>query len=324
MIRTGRATGWVLAVWLAFATPAGAQGAATLRMNWVWNGGQAPFALAQARGHFEQDGWRVALLEGRGSATTVQAVASRGDTFGFADAATVMLAASKGAPVLAVATILGLQPYAVIVLDDSPIRTIRDLEGRALGTAPGDGLTQLWPAVAAASGVATERVRLVAMETSAKATALLERRVDAVLGGVDGTAVAIEARGVRVRMFRFRDAGVPVVGSVLFTHVDVIREQPRLVRAVVAASVRGWEEAVRTPDAAVAALGQLAPLTDAGILRRQLAVSLGLLFSPANAQRRVGYGPPEDWEETLRLLRRYRDLETPQPASAFYTNDFLP
>jgi NitT/TauT family transport system substrate-binding protein len=44
----------------------------TFRMNWYWRGIQAPFALALERGHFEQSGLDVELLEGRGSATTVK------------------------------------------------------------------------------------------------------------------------------------------------------------------------------------------------------------------------------------------------------------
>jgi len=74
----------------------------------------------------------------------------------------------------------------------------------------------------------------------------------------------------------------------------------------------------------VAALMKLAPLADREVVRRQLAIDLGLLFSPANKQKRVGFGPPEDWEATLEVLKKYRGVETALPATAFYTNEFLP
>ena len=50
----------------------------------------------------------------------------------------------------------------------------------------------------------------------------------------------------------------------------------------------------------------------------------GLLFSKANTQKRLGWGPPEDWEATLDVLKKYRGVETSLPATAFYTNEFLP
>src|SRR5262245_64684364 len=56
----------------------------TFRMNWYWRGIQAPFALALERRYFEQAGLDVEILEGKGSATTVQLVGTKADTFGFA------------------------------------------------------------------------------------------------------------------------------------------------------------------------------------------------------------------------------------------------
>ena len=114
------------------------------------------------------------------------------------------------------------------------------------------------------------------------------------------------------------------MGFTILVHQDTIKERPDLVRKVVAASIKGFEDALRDPDAAVKALVKLAPLADAEVVRRQLAVDLALLFSAANPQKRVGYGPPEDWQATLELLKKYRGLETSLPATAFYTNEFLP
>ena len=33
---------------------------------------------------------------------------------------------------------------------------------------------------------------------------------------------------------------------------------------------------------------------------------------------------PADWETMLDLMKQYNDLKTDQPATAFYTNDFVP
>ena len=73
----------------------------------------------------------------------------------------------------------------------------------------------------------------------------------------------------------------------------------------------------------IAALRRLALLVDVEVARRQLSVDLSFLFSDANVRQKIGWGPPEDWQATLELMRRYLDLQTDLPASAFSTHEFL-
>ncbi len=303
---------------------AAAQDKVTFRMNWYWGGIHAPFVLAKERGYFEKAGVNVEILEGKGSATTVQLVGTKSDTFGWADGSTVVLNAAKGVPVKAVATILNVLPYAVVSLEEKNIRTARDLEGKSLAITPGDGLTQTWPAVVAANKLRADSIRLIHMAPQAKIPAVTEKQADALLGGADDQAIAIEAKGFKTRALKFGDLGVPLIGFTILVHQDTIKERPDLVRKVVAASIKGFEDALKDPDAAVAAVKKIAPLVDAEVVRKQLAVDLSLLFSKANAQKRIGWGPPEDWQATVELLKQYRGLETTLSSTAFYTNEFLP
>jgi len=313
-----------VALGVAVAGAAAAQEKITFRMNWYWGGIHAPFVLAKERGYFERAGVHVEILEGRGSATTVQLVGSKSDTFGWADGVTLAQSVVKGVPVRAVATILNILPYAVVTLEESPIRTAKDLEGKTLAITPGDGLTQTWPAVVAANQLNADSIRLLHVDPKAKIPAVTEKRADALLGGADDQPITMEVKGFKTRVIKFADLGVTTVGFTVLAHRDTIRERPDLVRKVVAASIKGFEDALREPEAAVRALLRVAPLADAEIVRRQLAVDLTFLFSRANTQKRIGWGPPEDWQATLDLLKKYRGLETTLPATAFYTNEFLP
>jgi NitT/TauT family transport system substrate-binding protein len=55
----------------------------------------------------------------------------------------------------------------------------------------------------------------------------------------------------------------------------------------------------------------------------QLKVDIELMDSP-NSKGRVGWGSEKDWEQTLSLLKQYRDVQTDKPWTAFHTNEFLP
>ena len=58
--------------------------------------------------------------------------------------------------------------------------------------------------------------------------------------------------------------------------------------------------------------------------RAVLDVTLGILHSNANTDRTLGLHVASDWDDMLSLMKDFNDLETDQPASAFYTNEFLP
>jgi NitT/TauT family transport system substrate-binding protein len=223
-----------------------------------------------------------------------------------------------------VATILNVLPYAVVSLDEKNIRTAKDLEGKSLAITPGDGLTQTWPAVVAANKLDASKIKLVHVAPQAKIPAVTEKQVDALLGGADDQAISIEAKGMKTRALKFGDLGVPLIGFAILAHQDTIKDRPDLVRKVVAASLKGWQDALKDPDAAVAAVKKIAPLVDTDVVKKQLLVDLALVFSPANTEKRLGWGPPSDWQSTIALLKQYRGLEGNQPATAYYTNEFLP
>lgn len=302
--------------------PAMAGEAVSLRLNWYLGGLHAPFYLGLARGYYAEEGLDLTINEGRGSGVAAQIVAARGDTFGMSDGGTLMLAAAKGQPIRAVMCVLSRPGFGVIFLADSGIRTIRDLEGRTLAVSPGDALTQLFPAVAAANGLDMDKINLVFMDPPAKPVAVMERRADALLGGVDDQYFLIKQRGFEVGAIRFADVGVSTVGMTVHAHEDTIREQPDLVRRFVRASVRAWEAARADPEAAVDAALKVKPDLDRQSTLDQLLVDLDLMFSEHS--RKIGYCAPEDWERTLELMVAYRGLETDRPASSFYTNEFLP
>jgi NitT/TauT family transport system substrate-binding protein len=91
----------------------------------------------------------------------------------------------------------------------------------------------------------------------------------------------------------------------------------------VRASVKSWEESKRNPGAAVDAALKVKPDLNKQSTLDQLMVDIELLDSK-NSRGRIGWGAQADWEQTLNILKQYRDLKTDQPWTAFHTNDFVP
>lgn len=311
----------------AVAMGAGAASAAdraSLLLNWYLGGLHTPFYLGVERGFYTDEGIELTINEGRGSARSVQVVAAEGDTFGMADAGSLMLGAAKEAPVKTVMSLLNTSGFGVISLKEKGIATAKDLEGKRLAVSAGDALTQLFPAVMAANDLDPAKIEQVFVDPPAKVVTVLEGRADALLGGIDDQYFLIEQQGKEPAALRFADLGANTVGITIIAHEKTIADNPDLVRRFVKASVRSWEAAREDPAAAVDAALKVKPDLNRESTLKQLEVDLGLLESPATKGKGIGFGAPEDWEHTKELLVRYRDLETDRDATSFFTNEFLP
>jgi len=316
--------GAALAAALVAAGAAHAADAVSLRFNWYLGGLHTPYYLGKEKGFFSAEGIDITLNEGRGSANTVQVVAAGSDTFGMADAGSLMLLASKGAEVKAVMSLLNTSGFGVISLDETGIRTPKDLEGKRLAVTAGDALTQLFPAVVKHNNLDMAKISLVQVDPAGKVVSVLEKRADALLGGVDDQFFLIEAKGPKPAALRFADHGANTVGMTILATEATIKGKPDMVRRFVKASIRSWEEARKDPDAAVAAALKVKPDLNAESTKKQLVVDLGLMETPATKGKPVGWGAQSDWDATKALLTQYRDLQTDKPATAFFTNDFVP
>lgn len=307
---------------LALGAAAQAQDKVSLRLNWYLGGLHVPFYYGKERGFYAAEKIDLTINEGRGSANTVQVVAAGSDTFGLADSSSVISTAARGADVKSVMTVLSSTGFSVVSLASAGIRTPKDLEGKRLAVSPGDPLAQLLRAVAAVNGVDMSKISLVQVDPAAKVVTVLEKRADALLGGADDQFFLIKYRGQEPAALRFADHGGNIVGMTILTKGDLIKSNPDLVRRFVRATIRSWDEAKKNPGPAVDAAMKVKPDLNRQSMLDQLQVDFELMDSK-NVKGRTGFGHPADWEQTLTLLKRYRDLDTNLPWSAFHTNEFV-
>jgi NitT/TauT family transport system substrate-binding protein len=240
------------------------------------------------------------------------------------DAGSLMLAASKGMPIRSVFSLLSSSDFAIISLAESGIKSPKDLEGKSVAASAGDALTQLFPAVIEANKLAKDRIKMVFMDPPAKPVALMEKKVDAILGGASDQFWLVKYKGFNPAKMMFAEIGVDTVGMTLHAHLDTLKENPDLVRRFVKASIRSWEAARQDPTAAAKAAQKVKADLNLASTEDQLRTNLSQLHSKNSQGKSIGFSAPEDWEHTMALLKKYRDLQTDRPATAFYTNEFMP
>ncbi len=295
----------------------------SLRLNWYMVGFHAPIYMGKEKGFFSDVGIDLTINEGRGSGVSTQIIGAKSDTFGLADAGTMILAATKGIPIRAVMSPMNTSPFGVISLAETGIRTAKDLEGKRLAVTAGDSLTQLFPAVIKANNLDKSKIKMIFVDPAGKVVSVLEKKADALLGSADAQFFQIESKGKKAAALNFADIGVNTVGISVIAHHDTIKNQADLTKRFVAAMQRSYEAGMADPDAAIASAKRAKPDINAKALKGQLMVDLPLIESPASKGKGIGYAAAEDWGRTLNLMKKYRGLKTDLPASAFYTNDFL-
>ena len=305
------------------ATLASAQDAVSLRLNWYLGGLHVPFYYGKELGLFKQEGIDLTINEGRGSGNTVQVVAAGSDTFGMADSSSLITTASKGADVKSVMSLLNSTGFSVISLASAGIRTPKDLEGKSLAVSPGDPLGQLFRALAAHNKLDMSTIKFVQVDPAAKVVAVLEKKVDALLGGADDQYFLIKYKGQEPAALRYADHGANIVGMTILTTGNLIKTKPDLVRRFVKASVASWEAAKKNPNAAVDAAMKVKSDLNRQSTMDQMMVDFELLDSP-NSKGKIGMGAKADWDQTIALLKLYRDLSTSELWTTFHTNEFLP
>src|SRR5439155_3622504 len=150
------------------------------------------------------------------------------------------------------------------------------------------------------------------------------------LGGLDDKPAEIKANGGADPVtFPYSEFGVNQVGYCIVTTTDMVKNHPDLVKRFMAATVKAYKETEAHPDAAIASMadivgGSMAEDQGKAQARAVLDVTLSVLYSKANKDKKLALNVASDWDDMLALMKTYNGLETDKPATAFYTNDYLP
>jgi len=166
-----------------------------MRLDWLYQGPNAGFLIAQDKGFYEQAGLNVEIGPGKGSGSTAQLVASKATQFGFADGFVVGNSVSKGMSIKMVAGIFRRNPTAVVVLDESDIKTPKDLEGKTIAIPTGATQFQQWPAFAKGCGLDAGKIRITNIDPAGSPPALITGQVPAIAGYAQGYVPSVEIRG---------------------------------------------------------------------------------------------------------------------------------
>ena len=297
----------------------------TLRLDWLYQGPNSGFMVAKDKGYYDEAGLNVEMGPGRGSGSTAQIVASKAAMFGFADGYVVGNSVAKDMNLTMVAAIYRRNPTAVIVLKDSDIKTLKDLEGKSIGISTGATQFQQWPAVVKGCNLDGSKITVTNVDPAGSIPALVTGKVQAVAAYAQGQVPGIEIRAKKeARVYWYADCGVNAVSNGIIVHNDMLKADPELIRAFVKASIKGFLYTRQHPDEAAAITRKFSEAVVPEIARRELEMSWETWVTPNTAGKPLGWMSDKDWDSTVQVLKQYGGVSAPLEASALFTNEFVP
>ncbi|MEA2926694.1 MAG: hypothetical protein QOD25_3816 [Alphaproteobacteria bacterium] len=296
----------------------------SLQADWVYGGPNAGLVVAKEKGFFADAGLDVTINQGKGSGSTAQIVASKAVQFGFADGFVVGNSVSKGMKLKMVAGVYRRNPCAALVLEESDIKSPKDLEGKTVGIATGSAQFQQWPAFMKGAGLEPSKVRVINVDGAGAGPALISGQVAAIAGFAQGYIPSIEIRGKKkVRAFWYADEGVTAMSNGIIVHQDLLAE-PDLIRSMVRATMKGFIYGRANADEMTQIVKKYQETTDPAITLREAQLSWSTWVTLTTANKPLGWMAPEDWTATVAVLKAYGGVTTPLEAAELYTNEFVP
>lgn len=291
----------------------------TLAMGFVPNVQFAPVYVAIDRGYFDEEGLEIQLDYGM-ETDLLQRVGTNDLKFAIASGDQVILARANGLPVNYVLNWYRRFPVCVVSLAQKGIAEPRDLVDKTVGIPATQGASYIgWLAFLDEVGISPDRINLQVIGYTQVAS-LVEGRVDAAICYALNEPIQLSRSGYEVSVLNL-DRYTRLVSNGIITNDETIKKEPKLVRGVVRAFLRGLQDTLDDPEAAFDIARKTIPEMDDETAQLQRAVlEESIAFWRVE---RPGASEPEAWEESVALLSKIGLLSSEVKPTSLYTNQFV-
>jgi NitT/TauT family transport system substrate-binding protein len=286
--------------------------------DWFPQAEHGGFYQALAKGYYREAGLEVEILSGGPGAAIKLKVAKGEADFGMLRSDDTALAVSRGLPLVLIGATMQHDAEALLLHEGSPVRSFADLDGRTI-MAP---VSMAWiPFIQKKYGIEFSLIPT----TYGLGTFLGDKDF---IQSCFLTSEPFFARqkGVAVRTLPLTDAGYDVYQGIVCRR-ELIRTSPDLVRAFLAASIKGWRDYLTgdpTPANTVILAENLNMSQEQLDYSRQAMIDHALVTGYPQRGEDIGRLDLERLQREIEVLREFNILEVPLNASDIATTEFLP
>jgi ABC-type nitrate/sulfonate/bicarbonate transport system substrate-binding protein len=275
--------------------------------------------VAQDKGYFRDQSLEVEIQHAT-SGENVQLLATNRVQFSTGSPGDVMKrVASAGVPLVSIAQIGQRDEQSFAVRADSPIRTLKDWEGRLVGyksTVSADYLALLQ-----VGGVDRSKVKEVAVGFDPRV--LADGRVDVYPVFTANEPDTLARLGVPVRLFDPTSLGVPGLGLSFVTNQQMVDTKSDVVARFLRASLRGLADAIADRDAAIDVVMKFAPGEDRAHQRYMLDTEIDAAQNDLTRVNGIGAMDRTRYVGLRDFLLQYGGIPKTVDVDAVFTDRFV-
>ncbi len=237
----------VLASILLLSAPASAADKLTLLLDWFINPDHGPIFVAKEKGYFEAAELDVEIIAPADPNDPPKLVAAGQGDVAISYQPQLHIQVDQGLPLTRIGTLVATPLNSLVVLDDSPIKSLADFAGKKIGFSVGGVEDALLTAMLGQHGITLDQVELINVNF-ALSPALLTGQVDGVIGAYRNFELnQLEIEGRPGRAFYVEEEGVPTYDELIFVANNAALDDPRLPRFLDAVEA-GTQYLLNHPD----------------------------------------------------------------------------
>jgi len=289
-----------------------------LQTNWYAEAEHGGYYEALAKGYFRDENLDVRIVQGGPGAYPVQRVVTGQVQFALARSDDLMMAAQQKFPVLIVSAQLEHDPQVIIVHSESAVNGFRDLDGKSIMAEPGSAwisyLEQKYS------------IHINTIPENYEIAQFLADKNFIQQGFLTSEPFVFDQLKVPTRSMLISDSGYDPY-RVLFCSRDFAHSHPDVVRGFVRASIRGWQDCLRSdPSPGDRLITRDHPETTPAILAYSWArlKSAHIVDGDAAKGERIGLITRRRLEAQIAILHQLGLLSGDIGVDEFASLDFLP
>ena len=319
-------------VCFSFAASAFAQKATPVRfaLDWRFEGPAAPYLVAIDKGYYKAEGLEVSIDPGTGSVEGINRVASGAYDVGFADINILVKYRDnpRNLPVKMVMMVYDAPAFSIVTLKKNGIEKPKDLEGKVLGAPAADGAWAQWPIFVQANKIDAAKVKVENIGFPVREPMLAQGKVDAITGFWFSSYMNLKAQGIapaEIVVLHMRDWGLDLYGNGIIVNPDFMRFSPKAVGGFVKATVRGIQETLRDPDAAIESVMKRNAIAKRDVELERLKLSLERNFvTPDVKKNGIGAIDVKRLERSIDQIGLTFQYTNKPKAADIFTAQYLP
>ncbi len=288
----------------------------TLGLSWIH---QAQFSgpyFADRHGLYAKEGLQVAFAPASVNHDPLNEFIAGKYDFVIAQPETLIMARLNGHRVKAIAVTYHVHPLVFMSLASSGIQRPQDFRGKKIGVAYSEKL--LLMALLRKMKIDPGEVTIV--PRSYDFVSLQNGAIDVQAGWLTDELQKARRAGLKLDVLSPYDYGITFYADVLTVRESLIETNPELVEKFLRATLRGWTEALQTPEESARLPLHYNPQLDPVHETSVLEASGPLIHTGVD---QIGWMRPEDWQGMIQTLHE-EGMITEQPrAIDVFTTRFL-